>query len=634
MTNESPYPEKNTETVQEKAFDRLAHFIKNADIYITKGSKQINGTLTAKNEEQYVSMKLLLDLAGIYPWEDNEKMTLDIGGHDIALLIELGIMDASTLLPEEQDIINRVVDDEMTQKISKNTPFSKLEKIPDLFKENSNVSPFADMSEPEAGVEKYFSHGNTSYLYNEYRRKYRRETGGVVFRKTKINGRIVETEISKEEQAEILKRAQNGDEKARNEYLIMNIGLVYLVALNFNRKFPRINLADLLQEGMIIMNNCITRYDPNHSIDELIEGGVDEKEIILKEQDLEEIGTGTTQQTSEPFSPVAKFSTFVIQDMQWRFLKEIGSERLIYIPDKLKVRFSKISKLIADLEKNTEGQISQEDIIKKIFYEFAISEVKARELYDSYLNFYEEKIIDIDATEDTVDESSLIDESQNPVKDVLDNELENMVDTILKTITPRERKVLSLRFGINPNNQTNYTLEEIGSFYKTTFESVRQIEAKAIRKMRHPSRSDVFRKFTDGTSAETHAYDPLQIPSLASIKLDQEAYGRLSADRTYIENEFESLTYPKHIENLTEDWIRLFDDTLRHLKYKEHFSEEYENMTEKRKMLLEVAIMHIKKILEKTEAESDSNTKHLHELLLKYKTLYNYMVTTPNKSVK
>ncbi|CSC53408.1 RNA polymerase sigma factor RpoD [Vibrio cholerae] len=66
---------------------------------------------------------------------------------------------------------------------------------------------------------------------------------------------------------------------------------------------------------------------------------------------------------------------------------------------------------------------------------------------------------------------------------------------VLAGLTPREAKVLRMRFGIDMN--TDHTLEEVGKQFDVTRERIRQIEAKALRKLRHPSRSEVLRSFLD-----------------------------------------------------------------------------------------------------------------------------------------
>ena len=66
---------------------------------------------------------------------------------------------------------------------------------------------------------------------------------------------------------------------------------------------------------------------------------------------------------------------------------------------------------------------------------------------------------------------------------------------VLAGLTAREAKVLRMRFGIDMN--TDHTLEEVGKQFDVTRERIRQIEAKALRKLRHPSRSEVLRSFLD-----------------------------------------------------------------------------------------------------------------------------------------
>ena len=73
--------------------------------------------------------------------------------------------------------------------------------------------------------------------------------------------------------------------------------------------------------------------------------------------------------------------------------------------------------------------------------------------------------------------------------------LTEAIDEVLQTLTPREAKVLMMRFGIRMN--TDHTLEEVGKQFNVTRERIRQIEAKALRKMRHPSRVEKIKSFQD-----------------------------------------------------------------------------------------------------------------------------------------
>jgi DNA-binding CsgD family transcriptional regulator len=80
---------------------------------------------------------------------------------------------------------------------------------------------------------------------------------------------------------------------------------------------------------------------------------------------------------------------------------------------------------------------------------------------------------------------------------------------VLASLTPREERVLRMRFGIGMN--TDHTLEEVGQQFSVTRERIRQIEAKALRKLKHPSRSRKLRSFLDqwrGSPRQSHGIFP------------------------------------------------------------------------------------------------------------------------------
>jgi RNA polymerase primary sigma factor len=85
----------------------------------------------------------------------------------------------------------------------------------------------------------------------------------------------------------------------------------------------------------------------------------------------------------------------------------------------------------------------------------------------------------------------------SPVEAVIGSNLEHQTRRVLKTLTPREEKVLRMRFGIG--EKSDHTLEEVGQDFEVTRERIRQIEAKALRKLRHPSRSKQLRSFVETT---------------------------------------------------------------------------------------------------------------------------------------
>jgi RNA polymerase primary sigma factor len=83
----------------------------------------------------------------------------------------------------------------------------------------------------------------------------------------------------------------------------------------------------------------------------------------------------------------------------------------------------------------------------------------------------------------------------SPVDQVINVDLAEQVDKVLRSLTEREQRVLRMRFGIG--EKTDHTLEEVGQDFDVTRERIRQIEAKALRKLRHPSRSKRLRTFME-----------------------------------------------------------------------------------------------------------------------------------------
>ena len=96
---------------------------------------------------------------------------------------------------------------------------------------------------------------------------------------------------------------------------------------------------------------------------------------------------------------------------------------------------------------------------------------------------------------DFIEDSNIM----SPLDSATTRSLSEVTREVLSSLTSREAKVLRMRFGIDMN--TDHTLEEVGKQFDVTRERIRQIEAKALRKLRHPSRSDMLRSFLDGTDS-------------------------------------------------------------------------------------------------------------------------------------
>src|SRR5687767_8845702 len=87
--------------------------------------------------------------------------------------------------------------------------------------------------------------------------------------------------------------------------------------------------------------------------------------------------------------------------------------------------------------------------------------------------------------------------SESPAARVITSNLREIAGDVLQTLSPREERVIRLRFGLD-NGGHERTLEEVGQNFNVTRERIRQIEAKALRKLRHPSRARLLKNFLEG----------------------------------------------------------------------------------------------------------------------------------------
>ena len=86
----------------------------------------------------------------------------------------------------------------------------------------------------------------------------------------------------------------------------------------------------------------------------------------------------------------------------------------------------------------------------------------------------------------------------SPAEAFITLDLQEQTKSVLQTLTPREEKVIKMRFGVGEGSE--HTLEEVGQDFAVTRERIRQIEAKALRKLRHPSRSRRLKTFLEGNA--------------------------------------------------------------------------------------------------------------------------------------
>ncbi len=198
-----------------------------------------------------------------------------------------------------------------------------------------------------------------------------------------------------------------------------------------------------------------------------------------------------------------KFSTYATWWIRQAITRSIADQaRTIRIPVHMIETINKITRV--------SRRIAQETGTEPSLDELAIHLEMSKEKIEQILEVAKEPV-SLEAPVGDEEDSSLSnfvedEKAENPLDATVAEALENAVLGVLDGLTPREEKVLRMRFGIGMN--TDHTLEEVGKQFGVTRERIRQIEAKALRKLRHPSRSQELKTFSE-----------LVDPAAASAKL-------------------------------------------------------------------------------------------------------------------
>ncbi len=189
-----------------------------------------------------------------------------------------------------------------------------------------------------------------------------------------------------------------------------------------------------------------------------------------------------------------KFSTYATWWIRQAITRAIADQaRTIRIPVHMIETINKLIRTSRQLVQELGREPTSEEIAKKM--DIPVSKVRkvlkiAQEPISLETPIGEEEDSHLG---DFIEDRSIM----NPAESVTFGNLREITDEVLATLTPREEKVIKMRFGLG-NTGSEHTLEEVGQHFAVTRERIRQIEAKALRKLRHPSRSRRLKAFLEG----------------------------------------------------------------------------------------------------------------------------------------
>jgi len=254
------------------------------------------------------------------------------------------------------------------------------------------------------------------------------------------------------------------DQKESERLILSNMDFVKALAGKFKEKFPSADIDDLIQAGNVGLIEAARRFDTRRS----------------QEQGV-------------------KFTTYAYPWIQKYIIQEC--EKVIYtlhVPDKVRREIMNINNLKFKHSLFLGRKPTFNELVKYLEVEGGVTKQEAEKLLRN-VGIAGAKVYSLDRkiSEDSNITFADVIEDPNRVEHTIEDLLPEAMNEVLSTLTPIEQRVLEIRFGIGTG--IAHTLEDAAKEFNVTSERIRQIEAKALRKLRHPSRSRKLKSYLEET---------------------------------------------------------------------------------------------------------------------------------------